>query len=168
MGFLGALTLNQMLAALLEALTGQIRDAGKEDDYCSITVQPGNAVPVDFGPESDCRGTAWVRLVSASPTVSFPNADLSVNNCAYELAYVVEVGMFFPAPMMEDQMGNFALPSDMDQFEAAQRQGDEMALMYRAIQDADVPQKLVGSYIPQGPEGGVLGGLWTLTIGADD
>lgn len=156
------------MAALIEALAAEIRAAGKQDDYCSVTLYPGDGVPVDFGPESGCGGTAWVRLITANPTVSFPSADLSINNCAYSLAYPVEIGMAGPAPVMEDRLGNFVLPADTEQFDATMRMIDEMELMYRAIRAADIPQKLLGSWTPSGPAGGVLQSTWTLTIGGDD
>lgn len=157
-----------MLAALLESLTREIRAAGKEEDYCSLTVQPGNAVVFDFGPESGCGGMGWVRLVSANPTVSFPAADTGVNNCAYSLAYTVEMGLLGPAPVLTDRLNNFVLPDDVELFEAAARQSAELELMYRAIRSAGIPQLVLGDYAPQGPDGGVMGGLWTMQVGGDD
>lgn len=162
------LTINQILAELLESLAAQIRAKGRADQYCTITVQPGNAVVFDFGPESGCGGTAWVRLVSAHPSVSFPNPDLTQDNCAHSLAYLVEVGMVRPAPLMEDHLGVFTVPEDTVLFEAAMRQGEELQMMYDAIGAARVPEKIIGDYSPQGPEGGVVGGLWTVTVGGDE
>lgn len=162
------MTINQMLAELLESLARQIRAKGKEDDYCSITIQPGNAVVFDFGPESGCGGMAWVRLVAANPTSAFPAADVGVNNCAFSLAFMVEVGMMAPAPVMEDRMGSFVLPEDTELFEASMRQSDEMQMMFDAIRTADIPEKVLGDYLPQGPEGGILGGIWTVQVGGED
>jgi hypothetical protein len=161
-------SINVMLAELLEALTAQIRAKGREDDYCSITVQPGNAVVFDFGPESGCKGSAWVRLVAANPTASFPAANVGINNCAYSLAFICEVGMIAPAPVLEDHLGNLSVPDDTELFDAAMRQAEEMQMMFDAIRAADIPEKVLGDYTPQGPDGGVLGGTWTVTIGGDD
>jgi len=163
-----ALTINQMLATLLQALADEIAAAGKEEDYCTVTVQPGSAVAIDFGPESGCGGTAWVQLVGANPSVSFPSADVGVNNCAYDLAFVVEVGMVGPAPGMDVTLGQYTVPEDTELFDASMRQMDELQMMYRAIQKAKIPEKVVGSYAPQGPDGGVLGGVWTVTVGGED
>lgn len=160
--------LPEMMAALLESLTAEIRAAGKEEDYCAITVYPGTAVPVDFGPESGCRGTAWVRLVSANPTVSFPAADNRVNNCGYSLAYTVEMGMVGPAPVMTDRLGNFIAPTDVEQFEASLRMFGELEMMHAAIRGAGIDQLVLGDWTPQGPEGGIMGGLWTMVIGGDE
>lgn len=160
--------LPEMMAALLEALTAEIRAAGKEDDFCAVTIYPGTAVPVDFGPESDCRGTAWVRLAGANPSVSFPAADNRVNNCSYSLAYTVEMGMVGPAPVLEDSLGRFTVPDDVEQFEASMRMMDELEMMHRAIKAAGIDQMVLGDWTPQGPEGGVMGGLWTMQIGGDE
>lgn len=160
------MTLQQMLAELLERLSAQIKAKGREDRYCSITIQPGNAVVFDF--DEDCRGMAWVRLVSSNPTASFPTPAATLNNCAYTLAYTVEVGMIGPAPQMTDTMGEFALPDDVELFEASMRQAEELEMMHQAIRSAKIPEKILGDYTPQGPEGGVMGGIWTVTVGGDD
>jgi hypothetical protein len=162
------LTINQMTAALLESLTQQIRAAGKQDNYCSLTVQPGNAVVFDFGPESGCGGIAWVRLISANPSVAFPSADVSLDSCAFSLAFTVEMGMVGPAPVLENTLGQFTPPDDIELFDASMRQMDEMQMMYDALKAARIPQKIIGSYAPQGPEAGVMGGVWTVTVGGED
>lgn len=153
------MTINEMLAALLESLTAQIRAKGREDDYCSITVQPGNAVVFDFGPESGCGGIAWVRTVGAalSPPVGR-------NDCNRWTIYTVEVGMVGPAPLMENTLGQFVVPEDTELFEAAMRQGDELEMMLAALKTADIPDLQIGDYLPQGPEGGVMGGIWTAQV----
>lgn len=162
------LTANQLLAELLESLTRKIKAAGKEDDYCSITVQPGSMAVYDFGPESDCGGTAWVRLVTANPTASFPTASADVNNCVNYLAYVMEMGCIFPAPSMTDTLGSFILPTDEELFDASMRQMDEMQMMYDAMRSASIPEMIVGDYAPVGPDGGLMGGTWTVTVSGDD
>lgn len=153
-------TINMMLAALLEALTAEIRKAGKGEDYCSITVQPGNAVVFDFGPESGCGGIAWVRLVSGTPSLS-PGGG---KQCNRWMTYIVEMGMVGPAPVMTNTLGEFVAPEDTELFEAAMRQGDELELMFAALQAVDLPELEIGDYLPQGPEGGVMGGTFTATI----
>lgn len=161
------MTPQEMLAELLERLSEQIKAKGREDRYCSITVQPGNQVVFDFGDE-DCMGMAWVRLIGANPTVAFPNPDTSLNNCAHTLAFTVEVGMIGPAPQIDTTLNEFILPTDVELFDASMRQLEEMQMMYDAIRSADIPEKIVGDYTPTGPEGGVMGGAWALTIGGDD
>jgi hypothetical protein len=150
----------QILAALLEALTAQITAAGKEDEYCSITVQPGTAVSFDFGPESGCGGIAWTRLVASSPAVGS-------NGCVMWMVHTIEVGMVAPVPGLDYVLGEFTVPSDAELFDAASRQSDEFVMLFDALKGAGVPGLTVGDYAPSGPEGGVLGGYFTVTVEPD-
>lgn len=150
-----------VLAELLEALTAQIRAAGKEDDYCSITVQPGTAVSFDFGPESGCGGIAWTRLVASTPTVGG-------NKCIQWMTHTIEVGMVGPVPGLDySEIGGYTVPEDTELFDAAQRQSDEMVMMIDALNSVDIDDLTIGAYSPQGPEGGVLGGFFTVTVEVD-
>lgn len=149
----------QAQAALLESLIARIKEAGWEEDYCSLTLQPGNTVIFDWGPDSECRGTAWVRLITATPSL-----EVGKNGCAQWLNYLIEVGMAGPVPGLDVTLSEFTPPGDEELFEAAQRQGDEMQLMFRAIRAAALEEVALGDYQPQGPEGGVLGGTWTVTV----
>lgn len=149
------------LATVLEALTAQLREAGKQDDYCSVTVQAGNMVNFDFGPESGCGGTAWVRLVSVTPSI-----EVGKNGCAQWLNYVIEVGMIGPAPGITENLSEYVAPTDEELFDASMRQAEEMGLMFAAIRSVDLDVSL-GDWAPQGPEGGILGGTWTVTVASD-
>lgn len=151
-----------VLAELLEALTAQVRAAGKEEDYCSLTVQPGSAVSFDFGPESGCGGIAWTRLVAASPA-------LNGNRCIAWMTYTIEVGMVGPVPGLDySEIGGYEVPSDEELFDASSRQSDEMQMMIRALNTVDIDSLTIGDYTPSGPEGGVLGGFFTVTVDSDD
>jgi hypothetical protein len=151
----------EVLAGLLEALTAQIRAAGREDDYCSITVQPGTAVSFDFGPESGCGGIAWTRLVGSTPA-------LGGNGCIMWMLYTVEIGMVGPVPGLDySEIGGYELPTDEELFDAAKRQSDEMQMLIKALNATDVPGVTIGDYSPSGPEGGVLGGYFTVTVDSD-
>lgn len=150
----------QILAELLEDLTAQIRAAGKEDDYCSLTVQPGNAVSFDFGPESGCGGIAWTRLVASSPAVGS-------NGCAVWLVHTIEVGIVGPVPGLEYTLGEYTVPSDAELFDAAARQSDELVMMWQALKGSKVEGLTIGDYSPSGPEGGIMGGYFTVTVEPD-
>lgn len=161
------MTLKQMLAELHECLNAEIKARGEQGRYCTVAIQPGNAVVFDFGDE-DCLGMAWVRLVSANPTATFPSPATGLNNCALTLAYTVEMGIIGPAPQVDEQLNTIVLPSEEELFDTAMRQADELQMMYDAIRKADIPEKIIGDYVPQGPDGGVLGGTWTVIVGGDD
>lgn len=151
----------EVLAGLLEAVTAQIRAAGKEDEYCSITVQPGTAVSFDFGPESGCGGIAWTRLVASSPAVGR-------NECVMWMVHTIEVGMVGPVPGLEYTLGEYSVPTDAELFDAAKRQSDEFVMLFDALKGAGIPGLAIGDYAPSGPEGGVLGGYFTVTVDGDD
>lgn len=151
----------QILAALLESLTAQIVAAGKEDDYCSLTVQPGNAISFDFGPESGCGGIAWTRLVASSPAIG-------QNGCVMWLVHTIEVGMVGPVPGLEYTLGEYTVPTDEELFDAASRQSDEQQMLFAALKGSGLRGLTVGDYAPSGPEGGVMGGYFTVTVDPDD
>ena len=164
------MTLREMLAVLLQELSSGLDEAGLLESMCAITVNPGNAVPVDYVGGDECGGMAWVRHVSSSPTVRFPNADVSVDNCAYSLAHMIEVGVIRPAPIPESDGSTIDLPDDVAHFNSAMELADDMILMKEAIQRAakSIDFVILGSYVPVGPEGGAVGGTWSLTVGDDD
>jgi hypothetical protein len=137
---------------------------------CAVTVYPGNGVPVDYVGGDECGGMAWVRHVGSNPTTRFPSADVSVDNCAYSLAHVIEVGMVRPSPIPESDGSSIELPDDAAHLVSALELADDMMLMKEAIQRAakTIDFVILGSYVPTGPEGGAVGGTWSLTVGDDD
>ena len=165
-----AMSLREMLTVLLQELSSGLDEAGLLESMCAITVYPGNAVPVDYVGGDECGGMAWVRHVSSNPTTRFPNADVSVDNCAYSLAHTIEVGLIRPTPIPESDGSTIELPDDVAHFNSAMELADDMILMKEAIQRAakSIDFVILGSYVPVGPEGGAVGGTWSLTVGDDD
>jgi hypothetical protein len=163
------MTLREMLAVLLQELSAGLDDAGLLESMCAVTVYPGNAVPVDYVGGDECGGMAWVRHVSSSPTVRFPNADVSVDNCTYSLAHIIEVGLIRPAPIPESDGSTIDLPDDVAHFNSAMELADDMMLMKEAVQRAakSIDFVILGSYVPVGPDGGAVGGTWSVTVGED-
>jgi hypothetical protein len=164
------MTLRQMLAVLLEELSAGLEEAGLLESMCAITVFPGTAVPVDYVGGDSCSSMAWVRHVSSNPTVRFPSADASIDNCAYTLAHIIEVGIIRPSPIPMSDGNTVDLPDDIAHFNSAMELADDMILMKDAIARAakSIDFVILGSYVPVGPEGGAVGGTWTLTAGDDD
>jgi hypothetical protein len=145
----------------------ELRNDNVLDDVCTASLYPGESVPIDY---AECGGMAWVRLVSANPSASFPSQDTSLNNCASTLAYAVEMGVLRKAPIAESILDSqIELPSEEENSQTAREQADDVERMYRAIQNAarDIDLVVAGSYAPAGPDGGVVGGTWSLTVGAD-
>jgi hypothetical protein len=162
--------LREMLAIVLEELTDVLKDADQYDSMCAVTVYPGIAVPVDYVGGDECGGMAWVRHVSSNPTSRFPNADITVDNCAYSLAHTMEVGIVRPSPIPESDGSTVDLPDDAAHMDSAFDIADDMMLMKLAIQNAakTIDFVILGSYSPLGPEGGAVGGTWSLVVGDDD
>jgi hypothetical protein len=165
-----AVTLREMLAVLLEELSAGLDEAGMLESMCAISVFPGTAVPVDYVGGEGCSSMAWVRHVGSNPTVRFPNADVSIDNCAYSLAHIIEVGIIRPSPIPESDGNTVDLPDDIEHFNSAMELADDMVLMKEAIQRAakSIDFVILGGYVPVGPEGGAVGGTWSLTVGDDD
>lgn len=156
------------MGVLLDALGEELTRDGSKEDMCLFTVMPGADVPIDYALE-DCAGMAWVRLISAAPSIQFPNADITASNCAYSLAYPVEMGVLRTAPTMTQFGSEFELPTPEEHFEAASAQFKDIAAMHRALRSAsgEFPDFILGSYAPSGPDGGAVGGIWTATIGLE-
>lgn len=155
------------LALILDTLTTELEESGLADDLCAKAIYPGDNTPWDYGAES-CGGMAYVRLTLSVPTSSFPTPVASVDNCVYTLAHTVEIGVLRPAPMGQTFAdGSVDLPSDDDHLNAAAIQMADMEAMYRALKKLPVDLKVVGTYNPQGPNGGVYGGAWTVTVGRE-
>lgn len=161
-----ALTLKQMMGMFLDALNAELTASGEADGLCAIALYPGDGVPLDYGVES-CGGMAWVRLVSAVPSATFPAAEVRVNNCATTLAFEGELGLFRPAPIIEE---DGELPSDEAHIAAANAQYDDIELMYRVFNrvKSQIEFLIVRQYTPVGPQGGVVGGVWGFAFGDDD
>lgn len=155
-------------ALLLDAVQAELEADGTAKGLCMVSVMPGGAVPLDYGAES-CGGMVWVRLTQAFPTQEFPQQATTLNNCGYDLALALEVGVMRPAPMPTDFQGDIELPPAEEHFEAAALQDRDMEAVHRAVKALAqrIEYVVLGSYEPVGPDGGTVGGTWTLTVGGD-
>lgn len=138
-------------------------DAAGLPDLCFCGVMPGGEASFELvTPE---KGVAWVRLDSAWPSTSFPE-QLAEPGCAFDMAYTVEIGVAYCAPVAQDRRG--AVPAGLAlQFDSAMVQTAALAVMRHAIQccfGAHGKDVLIGQYAPFGPAGGVVGGTWDVTI----
>lgn len=156
-----------LLAELASCLCAELESSGLPST-CFCGVFPGAAAPFDYcgpGCSGGGCGQAWTRLSQASPSSSFPASDIfRIGNCASPLAFEAEIGIARCAPM-PDERGN--LPSLSNQLDASRLQVADMQAMRRAVQccaKASRKDMMLGSYIPFGPEGGCVGGIWTVAI----
>lgn len=134
---------------------------------CFCGVIPGGLAAFDYCTCQGACGQAWTRLVTAYPSVNFPNQSLSAT-CDQPLAFVIEVGIVRCAPVSNK---DGVPPSVSAQLEATRLQMADMAAMVRAIKccmghdedDEDLDYAL-GVYTPTPPGGGCLGGTWSVTV----
>lgn len=156
----------EAMGVLVDALGEQMDKRGMKEDLCLLAVMPGSEVPIDY---ATCGGMAWVRLVSASPSATFPGAAATPNNCGYLLAYTMEMAVFRASVLPEKVGTEIILPSAEEQFESAELVAGDMKAMHEAMQSVAgmFPDFMVSGYVPQGPEGGAVGGVWSFFMGLD-
>jgi hypothetical protein len=108
-------------------------------------------------------GSAWVRLDGVWPYVSFPNPEVGLT-CAATMGYTVEVGVVRCMPLNDDG-------SPLDTAEsldvALAGAADMQALLYAISCCFGDVLHTVDSWVPVGPQGGCVGGYWTLSLARD-
>jgi hypothetical protein len=148
------------IAALTACLCRQIVDDGLPV-VCICSPMPGEIIATDYVTED--AGMAWVRMESGYPSTAFP-APSGIAACDAPLAFGLELGIAYCAPMPDDE-GN--PPSMNEQFDATRLQLAGMNTIRRAILCC-FPSKardvVLGTYQPLGPEGGVVGGFWSISV----
>ena len=147
---------------LASCLCAQIIAAGLPEP-CFCGVLPGASALSDYCTEG-CGGMAWVRLVNmVEMPISIPTASGVVpSRCNTPLAAVVEVGIIRGFVPVDDQ-GEPRSQEDWN--EAAALTFSDMSVALDAIRccynDTEVS---IGQWQPIGPEGGCVGGAWTVTV----
>lgn len=112
--------------------------------------------------DADGCGQAWVRLLTGYPSSSVGVADVTPNNCTKGFGFDIEIGITRCFPI-EEKGG--ILPADVV-LAAVQLQIADMLVMQQAIVccDFDSENTVMGQYQPIGPEGGVVGGTWVVSV----
>lgn len=160
----------QMMDLALDRLRTEVIKSDPQGTFCSITLQAGAEVPYDYGAETGCAGMMWVRLVSANPTLDFPQPDVTAANCTYSLAYYMEVGVVRNAPVPVKVRNDIKLPTDEEIRASTEKTVNDMTAMHDALVKLrrDVDELTLGEYTAVGPNGGVVGGMWTFAMGNED
>lgn len=147
------------LLDLRSCLCNELAVSAPEQSLCLCSVVPG--VP-DFAGVVNGKGQAWVRLVSVFPSSSPPAVDTTMTNCDAPLAATVEVGVVRCSPVA----GTRQVPQDAWEASAELVMSDMMAI-YRAI--CCTGRTIYrSSYTPYGPQGGVVGGFWSIVVPQGD
>lgn len=156
--------LSDRLTALAECLCAEIGKAGPRTCFCGVV--PGSGAVAEYsGNCNDKCGMAWVRLVTIYPSDGVGQQAEAVGNCYLGTDAIVEVGILRCAAMPDDR-GN--PPTGYALLQSFEQQTTDALTMQRAIMccEAISPKDIIlGVYTPQGPLGGMVGGVWQFTMG---
>jgi hypothetical protein len=152
----------QSLVELAQCVCDEVKAAGLESSICFCGLVGGAVVEPVIGPKGE--GMAWVRLVNAYPSTTFPGITQAVNtSCTAPLAAEIEVGITTCTPQPRTSTSNIRAE---DWLNAVRTQMAGMAALRRAIECCFPHEdKVLGQWTPIGPQGGEIGGSWRLYIG---
>lgn len=147
-----------LLTNLAACLCAELATASEESGIPApqlCTVLPGSAVAFDY---CDNGGMAFSRLVGIAPVVT------NASRCATEFEVSVDVSIMRCAPMIGEEG---ELPTAAEQLAASMLQNFDMGVLHKVLTCCKVPDSFMdltlGTFVPIGPEGGCLGGVWTGT-----
>jgi hypothetical protein len=163
--------IGQIMAEVLTCADDTLADGGRA---CGrVLLVPGELPAWD----ECCDGFLYVRLITMYPTAGgpnspFPNQDVRPGNCKpLMMASQLGIGVLRCASTVDD--GGRA-PTAATLTAEARGMTMDASLVLTAIKccvadmvtsaDSWVEQALLGSWLPAGPEGGCVGGEWTLTV----
>lgn len=125
-----------------------------------VTITPGNTVAWD----DCCEGELWARVVSVVGASSMSNPRLQPCAATWQVRF--EVGVIRCAHVVDDA-GNIPTAAQMtaDALATYQDRADlTYALMCCVPGIPGIQDLQVGDWLPQGPEGGCVGGTLTSTF----
>lgn len=152
------------LASLAECLCAQVSADGLPG-LCFCGLVPGEVPAIEYldNCEGDDCGMAWVRLIAVAPITGVGVVNATVNNCNSSLGFDAEVGIMRCAPVGSE---DGEPPPAEAMLAAVDLQVADMMAMFRAIACCEaLGEFIIESYAPIGPEGGAVGGFWTLSAG---
>ena len=133
---------------------------------CWCGVYPGAMVSWEYCGECSggMCGMGYVRPAGIFPYSTFPLPEIDVN-CTSPLTWSVEIGALRCMPHPPD--GRVATPTEMMEV-SIQTMLDARA-MYKAVKCCEaIKGAAVEFYTPTGPEGGCVGGYWTVYLDVPD
>lgn len=125
---------------------------------CWCGVWPGEEVSWEFCGDcgNDACGMAWVRLNGIFPYDTFPAPVVDLG-CRRPLAYNIEVGALRCMPVSDNEG---ELPSSEQITMTSMETYADLAALYRALLCCDFEAIAVEAWVPVGPQGGCVGGVW--------
>lgn len=131
-------------------------------------VLPGSMALIEYCgfADDECGGQAWTRQVNEFASTTFPEPDVRAL-CTSPMAFTIEVGVVRCIGVGDDDGSPLTMA---EQLAATRLQLADKAAARAAIQccvgKMDLQYNL-GEYTPYGPEGGCVGGFWTITVQQD-
>lgn len=153
-----------VMSTLVSCLCAQIvADGSPEPCFCGL--MPGEVVLADYTSCDDKDGMAWVRLITAYPSVVLGAANTQPGNCAVMLGADLEVGVLRSMPVG----GTDGSPPSVEEMnEIAALIATDAESIRRAIMCCNDSLPLIdmmlGAWTPTGPQGGLTGGSWTVGL----
>lgn len=162
--FREATNIQSVLTRMADCVIAELASSGLPE--AKVTIQPGATPVLDYVGNGGNCGELIVSVPSSFPTESFPTP-AERPTCVNELAYVVEVAIFRCVPTGKKVGSSFIPPSPEQVFESTRLHLADMQAAHRAIRCClgGKNQYVLGAWAPYGPEGGVAGGVWTVTVG---
>lgn len=156
------------MAAILACVCAQLEVDGLPP-VCVCTLQPG-AVAYDFGTCDHADGMAWVAPASAYPSTQFPQPNLLWEPCTNSSNIRViglSVGIVRTLPLTQGPADQWYPTSAETWTGATQLQMLDMHSLRKAMTCCSDYDIVLQSWLPEGPAGGVVGGIWTVLVAAD-
>lgn len=160
------MNLNELLCDIAACLCAELTpDGAAEPDLCFCGVIPGQTFAHDYvwGCNNGKCGAAWVKLMTAYPAVAPGVPDEQAGNCGFGLGIDVEIGTIRCVEQPAD-----GSPPDEEMMAAAVRnQMSDLVAIRRAVACCDALADLdfiLGNYVPIGPQGGIAGGTWAISV----
>lgn len=147
-----------LLVELLDCYKSELTTRGLAAD-CMVTLSPG--VAVDLGGTGDY---GWVRLATIFPSTAFPLQEQTAVSCGTPYAATVDLGMARCIEVPET-----TIIDELDNAEYVRKQMADWAAMRAAVDCCMKKQGFLvmsGNYTPFGPEGGMYGGVLSVSVGA--
>ena len=163
------------LPAIVEELLGCLEDRLTEIGAppCRAVWHPGSSVPWDAcgTTTAGAEGQAWVAVPRVFPSDNFPAETTDAHRC-FPRGYAAEitVGVLRCAATL-DEHGRPPPPEDV-LADARKQSRDRQASLETIVcclmgEDADPGIYRLGGWTPLGPDGGCVGGAWTVTVAVD-
>ena len=157
----------EIINDLTDCLCTQISESGLPD-VCFCGLVPGEVASQEYsGDCNDACGMAWVRISAMYPSSQVGVPGETVGNCDKGLGADLEIGIM---RCMSSGQPDGGPPSPKELAEAVALQTLDALAMRAAVvccPSLGEHDYILGPYTPLGPEGGLVGGIWSLSVGSD-